>query len=91
VHKSSEVKEYLVKAKPQPFTVPLPQVPYPLLGAAILGPAALAPFAALERRYALLEMSPLYVGVPQPLHPRDLYPNQGDPPDSGQAGAEPTH
>ncbi|KAL1524575.1 hypothetical protein AB1Y20_019465 [Prymnesium parvum] len=41
--------------------------PYALFGAALLGPRAAAPFERAARAFVPLEISPLYVGVQQPL------------------------
>ena len=48
-------------------------VPFPIINTAMLGPLEAAPFGLLQRRYVMMEVSPLSVGFPHPANV--TYPN----------------
>ena len=52
-----------------PFVWPRANRPFPIITASLLGPADLEPFEQDQRRYAAVEMTPLYAGV---IHSRNL-------------------
>eukprot|EP00967_Tisochrysis_lutea_P126131 scaffold212718_cov31-Tisochrysis_lutea.AAC.6 len=66
---ASDILERNPKLRSHPLARCSTRVPFPLLGATMLGPSSHAPFMPQERQYVLLEMSPLYIGVPSPLSP----------------------
>ena len=47
-----------------PFPWPTGMPPFPIVGTTLLGPKALAPFPSNNKSYTLLEVTPLYVGMP---------------------------
>ena len=47
---------------PPPWPASMP--PFPIVGTTLLGPKALAPYPSNNKSYTLLEITPLYVGMP---------------------------